>query len=202
MHGIYRFCKSTIIGGLVVLVPLIVVVAVAAWAFDAARKVLVSLFEWLPDQSVAGVSLTMALAGLGVVLLCFLAGLYAESAILRRLSERAERLALSIPGYALMKNVGVSFVGIEEKAPTKTVLVRFEASWQLGFLMETLADGRGVVFIPGVPRALVGTLHLVAPDRLQVLDIPVATTLDILGRLGIGLGEHSWKSDPSSGPAP
>ena len=89
-----------------------------------------------------------------------------------------------------MKSVGTSFVGMEGGG-VRTVLVRFEASCQLGFLMETLPDGRQLVFVPGVPRAMVGTLHIVAPERVESLNLPVSTALDVLGRLGIGLSE-SW----------
>jgi hypothetical protein len=63
--------------------------------------------------------------------------------------------------------------------------------------METLADGRHVVFVPGVPRALVGTLHIVAAERVQILAISVSTALDALGRLGVGLRE-TWSNEPVS----
>ena len=36
--------------------------------------------------------------------------------------------------------------------------------------MDTLADGRHVVFVPGVPKALVGTLHIMAADRVQIAE--------------------------------
>jgi uncharacterized membrane protein len=183
----YRFLKSTLIGGLVVMVPVVVIGSIAVWAVEVALTAIAPVFEWLPDKSVGGVSLAMLAAFLGLVAVCFLAGLFAETTVIRRLSALADRLALSIPGYALMKNVGASLVGIEGKHAAKTVLVRFEVSWQLGFLMETLTDGRHVVFIPGVPKALVGTLHIVAPDRIQLLNMAVAAALDDLGRLGVGL---------------
>jgi uncharacterized membrane protein len=198
MRGIYRFLRSTVIGGLVFLLPVVVLGSIVVWAVEAARKAIAPVFEWLPDKSVGGVSLAVVSAVLGVVFACFLAGLFAETAIIRRLGERAERLALSIPGYALMKNVGANLVGIEGKHPAKTALVRFEASWQLGFLMETLADGRYVVFVPGVPRALVGTLHIIAADRVQVLAMSVSGALDVLGRLGVGLRE-TWPKEPVPG---
>ena len=76
-----------------------------------------------------------------------------------------------------------NLVGIENKNPVKTVVVQFEASFQLGFLMETLADGRHVIFVPGVPKALVGTLHIVAADRVQLLNLSIPSALDVLGRL-------------------
>jgi uncharacterized membrane protein len=187
MRSIYKFLKSTIIGGLVVVVPVVVIGAIAAWAVETALRAIRPVMEWLPDKSVAGVSLTVVLGVLGVVVGCFLAGLLAETAIIRRFGDLAERLALSVPGYALMKNVGANLVGIEGKHPAKTVLVNFEASWQLGFLMETMSDGRHVVFVPGVPRALVGTLHIVAPDRVRVMTMSISAALDVLGRLGVGL---------------
>jgi uncharacterized membrane protein len=198
MQGSYRFLRSTVIGGLLFLVPLAVLGTIVVWAVEAALKVIAPVVELLPDQSVGGVSLAVGLAVLGIVVGCFLAGLFAEAAIIRRLGERAERLALSVPGYALMKNVGANLVGIEGQHPARTALVRFEASWQLGFLMDTLSDGRHVVFVPGVPRALLGTLHIIAADRAQLLAMSVSGALDVLGRLGVGLRE-TWPKEPVPG---
>jgi uncharacterized membrane protein len=195
MQGIYRFLKSTLIGGLVVLVPVVVLGAIVIWVVQTALQAITPVFEWLPDKSVAGVSLTALAAVLGLVLGCFLAGLFAQTAIIQRLGDKADRLALFVPGYALMKHVGADLVGIERKHPARTVLVRLEASWQLGFQLDTLPDGRLVVFIPGVPRALVGTLHIVAADRVQVLALSVSAALDALSRLGIGLAE-AWPQTP------
>jgi uncharacterized membrane protein len=197
MHGIIRFLKSTIVGGLVVLLPLAVVGGVIAWAVPIFLKFIWPVFEWLPDKSVGGVSLTVVAAILSVVAGCFVAGLVAETTVIRRVSKGADQLALFVPGYALMKHVGADVVGIERKQPLRTILVRFEASWQLGFLMDTLSDGRHVVFIPGVPRALVGTLHIIEAERVQVLTMSVSLALDVLSRLGVGLGQ-AWSQETRS----
>jgi uncharacterized membrane protein len=194
MRAVYRFFKSTMLGGLVILVPIVVIGAIVVWVVQSAIAILTPVFEWLPDKSVGGVSLTLVAVLAALIGGCFLAGLVAETAIIRRLGELAERFALFVPGYALMKNVGADFVGIERKQPVRTVLVRFEASWQLGFLMETLNDGRLVVFVPGVPRALVGTLHIVAAERVQLLNMTVSAALDNLSRLGVGLRETPMES--------
>jgi uncharacterized membrane protein len=194
MGGIYRFLKSTTIGGLVVVVPVVVIGAIAVWVVQTAIRVIAPVFEWLPDKSIGGVSLTLVSTVIGLVAICFVAGLFAETAIIRYLGERAERLALFVPGYALMKNVGANLIGIEGKHLAKTVLIRLEGSYQLGFLMETLSDGRQVVFIPWVPKALVGTLHIFEADRVQVLAMSVSAALDAVSRLGVGLREM-WPKD-------
>ena len=59
MRGVYRFLKSTILGGLVVLLPLIVVGALVAWAVGTARKAVMPILQWLPDKSIGGVSLAL-----------------------------------------------------------------------------------------------------------------------------------------------
>ena len=197
MQSAYRFLKATIIGGLVVMVPVVALGAILVWATKTALEVIQPVFDHLPDKSFGGVSLALLSTVLALVGCCFIAGLFAETALIRYLVDRAERLALAVPGYALMKNVGASLIGIEGKYPVRTVLVRCEATFQLGFLMESLADGRHVVFIPGVPRALVGTLHIVPADRVQILAMSVSTALDALGRLGVGLRE-SWPKDEAA----
>jgi uncharacterized membrane protein len=197
MRGIYRFLKSTTIGGLGILLPLAVLLGIVVWAVQLAVTAVEPLFKWLPDMSVGGVSLALLAAILAVVACCFLAGIVAETALVRRLGGRAERLAMFVPGYALMKNVGANLIGVEGKHPLRTVLVRFPSSWQLGFLMETLPDGRHAVFVPSVPKALVGTLHVVAPEHVQVLTMSVSNALDVLSCLGSGLRE-AWAKEPAA----
>jgi uncharacterized membrane protein len=199
MRAIYRFVRSTILGGLVILVPLVVLGGIVVWALGIAHKAVTPVFEWLPDQSVVGVSLTALSAFGGLLVGCFLAGLFAETAVIRLLGDRLERLALYVPGYAVMKNVGANIVGVQARRhPAKTVLVRFEATSQLGFMMETLPDGRHVVFVPGVPSVLVGALHIVTPDRVQLLNLSVSAAYDALSRLGVGLGE-TWRPGTEAG---
>jgi uncharacterized membrane protein len=201
MRSVYRFVKSTLIGGLVILVPLAVVLALVGWAIDVTRKAVVPVFEYLPDKSIGGVSLVVLFAIVGLVAICFVTGLFAQSALIRFVHDRAERFALRfVPGYALMKSVGVNLVGVEDKRPVKTVIVKFPSSWQFGFLMETLVDGRHVVFVPGVPRTSEGTLHIVETDLVQVLAMPVSSALDVLEQLGIGVCKV-WPKEQSP-PAP
>jgi uncharacterized membrane protein len=197
MRGILRFLKSTILGGLVVLVPVTVLSAVLAWIIPMFLKIATPVFDWLPDKSVGGVSLAVVVTLISLVGGCFVVGLIAETALVRRLGTGADKLALFVPGYALMKHVGADVVGIERKNPVRTVLARFEASWQVGFLMETFTDGRHLVFVPGVPRALIGTLHILEADRVQILTMSVSSALDILSRLGVGFG-NAWSKESNS----
>jgi uncharacterized membrane protein len=200
VQRLYLFFKSTIIGGLVVLVPLAALGYIAVRVIEIAYSAIAPVIAWLPIKSVAGVSLALFLSVAIVIAACFLAGLLAETAIVGGIVSRVERLVLSsVPGYALMKNVGESLIGVENKEGRKTVLIRWNASSQLGFLMDTLPDGQHVVFVPSAPNALVGALHIVSSDRVEVLSIPIPMAIDSIGRLGVGLRD-SWPQMAESYP--
>jgi uncharacterized membrane protein len=100
-------------------------------------------------------------------------------------------------GYSLMKNIGESLAGIDAENGRKTVLAQLDHSWQLGFLMDELPDGRQVVFVPDVPNAMTGTLHMLPPERIEIVDLSIHAALDVLGRLGVGLGKR-WPESRSA----
>ena len=197
MGRFYRFLKSTILGGLLVLLPLGLLVAITVKGVEIARDAIEPLFKVLPFKTVGGVSLAFFAAILVLLLACFLAGLFAQSALTRRLVGSIEYLILSrIPGYALMKSIGENLVGVEGKEGRTTLLVKLDDCWQIGFLMDTLPDGRRVVFLPDVPNGMTGSLQIFATDRVEELALPISTALAALDRLGVGLSDK-WPASES-----
>ena len=55
--------------------------------------------------------------------------------------------------------------------------------------MDTLADGRRVVFVPDVPNPWSGTLMLVTAERTQPLPFTTRQAIDCLRHLGINTSE-------------
>lgn len=180
------FFKATFIGGLFVLVPIVLLLVVIGKAVEVVYSALRPAVELMPFDSIGGVSIALLL-GFGIVItLCFLAGLGAKVTITKRFVRWIEGWLLSnLPGYSLMKGVGESLVGVGGAADRQAVLARFESSWMVAFVMDRLANGRVVVFVPGVPNALSGTLHVMEADRIEPLGIPIRTVLDFLNRLGV-----------------
>jgi uncharacterized membrane protein len=183
---ILAFLRSTFIGGLFVLAPIVVLLVIIGQVVDVVYSAIRPAFDWVPDKSIGGVSIVMLFVFAGVIGLCFAAGLGAKVAVTKRFVRWIESMLLSnLPGYSLMKGVGENLVGIQGTSERQTVLARFESSWVIGFVMDRLENGRLIVFVPGVPNALTGTLHIMDPSRVEPLGIPIRTTLDFLNRLGV-----------------
>lgn len=183
---ILEFFKSTVVGGVFVLGPIVILAVIVGKLVDAIVTGAGPVLAWLPFKTVGGVSIVVLVAIAVVIVLCFLAGLLARTTLMGRLVKSVESLVLSkVPGYSLMKSMGESFVGAEGKGTRQPVLARFEASWMIGFIMDTLPDGRLAVFVPAAPNGMTGQLHIMNADRVEKLDVSVTAALDCIGRLGV-----------------
>ena len=98
MSGLLRFVRTTIVGGVLFLVPLVVLGAIIGKALQIAHRVSDPLTARLFPE--APPPLLLAAAVIVLVLFCFLAGLLAVTAPARRVVGWLESALLSkIPGY-------------------------------------------------------------------------------------------------------
>jgi uncharacterized membrane protein len=68
-----QFLKTTVIGGLVFLMPVIVIIVVSGEALQSSRKVAEPLAAFIPVDSIAGIALADVIGGVVLVVLCFAA---------------------------------------------------------------------------------------------------------------------------------
>lgn len=178
--------KTTLIGGVVLLLPVVVALAVVGQGIALVGKAAAPLIALLPDKSVGGVALaTLATLAL-LLLLCFGAGLLARAALGRRLSESFEnRLHALYPRYTVFKGMTQGLAG-SDAHDLRVVLVSFDDHQAPAMEVERLADGRVVVFLPGAPDPWSGNVVLVAADRVSVLPLDLHALNRVLKGLGRG----------------
>ncbi len=190
LRRILSFVKSTLVGGIFFLVPVVALVFVIGQAGAFAYQIVHPLVDWLPVRTVSTVSLAFLIVALVLVLVCFLAGLVARMAISQWFVGSLERVIVTlIPSYGLMKSMGQGWIGIAGEEPHQPVLVRLDDHQQIGFRMDTLVDGRSVIFIPNVPTPWTGSLMVVAADRIEPLPFTTQQAIECLRRLGANTGE-------------
>ena len=181
-----KFIKTTIVGGVLFLVPLVVLVMVVSKAFDLMLMVANPVAEILPIDTIAGVALVNILAGLIVVLLCFLAGLLARTGPAERLIERIDKLLIqAIPGYSMVRGVAAN-LSPEQYTSLHSVIVRLEDRQRLGLEIERDAAGRVAVYLPGAPNFWSGTIEFFDASRVEGTDLNLTELLDISEGFGAG----------------
>ena len=187
MQSLFRFLKTTLIGGLVVLVPVAICTYIMAAVVKAVLGGLASVAAILPAQGPGGIGLMSLIAIALVVAVCFLFGLLVRTAGGRALGGWVEdRLFNLLPGYELIKRVTQQFAGSGEETLGTPVAVRLGDSQQIGFLVEELTPGQVTVFIPAAPALTFGSVHIVTVDRVQKLNVKLTQVVDCITKIGCG----------------
>jgi uncharacterized membrane protein len=187
MNALGRFLKTTVLGGAVFLVPVTIVVYLGFKAFGAVRGVLEPLHRAFPDARILGIGAATLAAIAALIVVCFLAGLVARTMSARGLKQWIEeKILCRIPGYTLIRSIAHGALGHAANDDLKPAFIHGGEGWQLGFVAESLPDGRKVVFIPEAPEALSGTVLVVAADRIQPLPVSVPEALKSLKHYGVG----------------
>jgi uncharacterized membrane protein len=138
-------------------------------------------------ESSIGLDAPVILAIALLVLFCFIAGVFARTALAKKAITWLETTVLSnLPGYEFIKNLSGNLLGDETKQTYPVVLARIEDAWQLAFLMERMEGGHVAVFIPGVPSPQSGSVYFMTEDRIQLMDIPTQAAMKCMKRYGLG----------------
>jgi uncharacterized membrane protein len=190
MRNLLRALRVTVVGGVLFLAPFVILVILFNKAHEIIRALVKPVADWLPFGSLIGLETPRILAFLLLVAVCFAAGILARTVIAARLVKWLETALLSnLPGYRFMKDLGEEYTGTDSTGGHESVLIRFDDSHQLGFLVERLPGGRTVVFVPGAPRPWNGSVHIVEESRVEALDSSAREAVKCLQQLGAGAGK-------------
>jgi uncharacterized membrane protein len=198
MRPIVQFVRTTVVGGLLFLAPIVVLIVILAKALDYAKTGLNAVVSHFPAASnlTAGAATVVAVALIALV--CFLAGLVARTVTAQRVVDALESSLLSkIPAYDYLKQESASALGVAEIAEHPVVFVPMEGGWQLGVQTGTVSDGLVSVFVPGAPDPHSGSVFFFSTDTVQPAGVKLVAALNCLRRCGAGASEigASWPAE-------
>ena len=181
------FFKNTLIGGILFLVPIVLLIVLVGRAFKIAQPPVAAVAHKIADWQVFGLVISEILTVVLLVLFCFLAGLISTTLLARRAVGTLEGAVLSkVPGYELVKSAAENMIGLENTQTHKVVLARIEDSWQIGVLVEEIDQDHAAIIVPNVPSPWSGSLYIMSRERFRPIDITVAEAIACLKRGGLG----------------
>ena len=186
---IVRFFRTTLIGGILFLLPVSALILVLAKPVALARKLVEPIGDKLPFGSIVGLETPLLLALLLIILLCFLSGLLAMTTLARKSVEKAESAILSrVPGYELLKSLSLSLVGKESDDTYPVVMITVDGIGQFALLIEEAVgeDGLATVFVPDAPSPRSGGVFFVPVDRITPINVSLTDAMRSLKSFGAG----------------
>jgi len=189
MKHLWRSFIRTLIAGILFLAPLLLLLLIAVHAIRLIGSILKPVAAHLPFPSMLGLQSPEVAAAVLLIVLTLIAGLVAQTALARRMSERVERLVLKkLPGYTLIKSVARGAIG--ESADVKAALANIDDAWLLAFIVEDNPAGSSAglltVFVPSAPTPTAGSVYFLREEQVKRLDVPVSSAIQCVMQLGVG----------------
>ena len=187
MDALKKFLKTTIVGGLLFLVPVVLIVIILSHAMRMVGKIAAPIAAAFPEHEVAGVAIATIIAALILMLLAFVAGLVARTGTGRGVMRWFEESLLGgLPQYRMMKTMAEGLAHVEDASGIKPALVSIEGGWQIGYVLEEMHAGWIAVFLPQAPTPMSGNVMYMPSERVRPLDMPIGEAMLLVKRMGVG----------------
>ena len=186
MKGLAELTKTTLIGGLLVVLPIYLSILLLAKTLAGILALLSPVTAAIP----AGTQFRQVFALMIVLAVCLVAGLVVRTGAGLRAKDALERTVLGrIPGYALVRGLAERLGGDAAEGSFQPALVELEDALSPGFIIEELEDGRYTVLVPSVPTPAAGSLFILPRERVHPLDVPFTQAVKVISKWGAGAGE-------------
>jgi len=196
MDALKNFLKTTIVGGLLFLVPVILILVILGHAMRLVGKIATPIAAAFPAHEIAGVAIASLIAAILLLLLAFLAGLAARTETGRSVMRWFEESLLGgLPQYRMMKTMAEGLAQVEGSSGIKPALVSIEGGWQVGYVLEEMHAGWVAVFLPQAPTPMSGNVMYMPSGRVRLLDMPIGEAMMLVKRLGVGSANALRRAD-------
>lgn len=184
----FKFIKTTVIGGLLFILPLILIIVLIEKAIHLLQGPVQKLLPMFAGFDVAGVTLISLATLLGLIVLCFLAGLLARTAIATRaLASVEDKVLGNLPGYQLFKDISTRVAGMDNDGNTQVGLIAEGDGWRLCLILDTAGDWLTIYMPDGGPAGgTAGEVRLMPAAQVVVTDVTWLPLVASLRRGGRG----------------
>jgi uncharacterized membrane protein len=187
----FKFLKSAVINGLVVLIPLVLVFLAIREIIELMISVATPIADLFPVGTFDHIKETEILAALLILGTAFALGVLSKIKAGRAMGRGIEKYSLNkIPMYRMLKSLVGAFLNLENEESFKPAFIN-NSSGDLEpcYVIEDRGRPRVVVLVPWAPTAFAGSVKLVPRESVQYLPVTLDEFSLSLTHLGIGMSE-------------
>lgn len=171
MKSIFSFVKTTLTGGVLFLLPFILVITLLKEVFHFLFKISHPISKYLPEI-IFGLDGSNIVAIFLLICICFTGGLLFRTQFVKKFTQKLENNILNLmPGYALIKSITVGTIGENIEHNMSPILIKDDTTWNLAFLVEE-GEKLSTVFIPDAPRHDAGEVKIIETRFIKKINVP------------------------------
>ncbi|VGO17136.1 hypothetical protein PDESU_05731 [Pontiella desulfatans] len=188
-----NFFRTTILGGVIVILPTIILIFAFRWLFGMVGSGIKPLTDLvvstipLPDRYDQMIATAIVLTV--IVMGCFLVGLFVRTRLGQWIYNGFEDSVLSkAPGYKMVKETVNQFLGKKESPFSSVALVRiFENETKVtAFITDRHDNGTVTVFVPTGPNPTSGFIYHLNEQYVHPVDVTVEDAMRSVISCGAG----------------
>lgn len=190
MLRLKHFLKTSLLGGLVVILPVAILVSVSVWIFDLITGWIQPITRLVIKDTEANEFIAESFVIVLILTTCFFVGVLVRTRLggffYRLIETHILRLA---PGYSMIKETVLQLFGSSKDSPFSSVaLAQIFCNSTLAtcFVTDTHEDGSYTVFVPTGPNPTSGLIYHLEGKHVHPVDIPVQDAMRTIISCGAG----------------
>jgi len=188
MKNLLKFLKTTAMGGLFVLLPILLLYLLVSEALDIVVAMASPIADLLPAGTFDKVEFPVAVGLILILGVSFLIGLGLRSEKGRGLGQWTERHVLGrLPAYHALKSLTTGFAEAGKDGAFKAaVFVSANGERELADVIEDHGEDHLTVLLPKAPTAFAGSVKIVDRNQVELLDANMGDVSKVLSHWGVG----------------
>jgi len=205
MKQLMEFLKTTAMGGLFVLLPILLLYLLLGEALGMIVALATPIADLFPEGTFGKVEFPVIL-GLALILgVSFVIGLGLRAKIARRSGRWIERTVLDrLPAYNALKSLTTGFAEAGKAGAFKAaLLISADGEREFIYVIEDHGEDHLTILLPWAPTAFAGFVKIVDRKRVELLDSNLGDVSKVLSHWGVGanglLGKAAAGASPPTG---
>jgi len=192
LNKIKSFIKTTLLGGALIVLPIVILILVFNWLFEFIADKIQPLTYVISETSRLQEFYSTLLAILIILLVFFVVGIIVKTRMGKYTFEYLElKLLAKLPLYRIIKETTLQLVGSEKTLFRSVALVNIFGSdaRMTAFVTDEHNDGSYTVFVPSGPAPTAGFIYHLPGSRVKKINYPVDKAMKTIFSLGSGSKE-------------
>ncbi|MFT5657762.1 MAG: putative membrane protein [Gammaproteobacteria bacterium] len=174
MKKFKNFILITVLGGLVVILPVVILLKLIIWLITWFSNFIQPLTDLVLSSTLTNIYIAEIVSMSSILLVCFITGLLVKTAWGKWIHNLTERWFLQrIPGYKTLKELFAQLKPAQERAFSKPVLISLDGNknYFMGFITDEYGEDGYAVFIPTSPSPVNGFVVQTSSAHLKFLEM-------------------------------
>lgn len=193
MDKIKQFLKTSLLGGMLVILPVAILASVTVWVFNLITGWISPLTRLLTKDLQVYEFIAESFAIILILSACFFVGVLVKTRLgdllYRLLETRILKLA---PGYSMIKETVLQLFGNRKDSPFSSVALAqifCNSTLVTCFITDAHDDGSYTVFVPTGPNPTSGLIYHLEGRYVHKVDVPVQDAMRSVISCGAGSGK-------------